>query len=538
MSSNRRRLHSARRRPSPARPFTALALAAGFALLACSGTYAATVIYSYNSSGQLYQAKYDNGTVVTYYYDLNGNRTGAVITPPSLTAPSGLAATSSSPTQINLTWTASSGATGYNIDRCQGSGCTSFAQIGSTTGTSYSNTGLSPSTTYVYEVQAYNSSNSTSPFSNAASAQTQGDTTPPTAPANLTASVSGSAIALTWSASSDNVMVAGYHLERCQGSGCASFAQIASPTGTSYSDSTAAPSVTYQYRVRAFDEVGNNSGYSNTASATLPDTTPPTVPTGLSASAASWSTVNLSWAASTDNVGVAGYRVYRNGSQIGTTGSTSYTDGSTAPSTTYSYTVSAYDAAGNNSAQSVAAGATTPAEPVPAAPTGLTGTPVADNQVNLSWSAASDAGGPGIGGYRVFRNGSQIGTTASTSFSDTGVSAFNSYTYTVQAYDTFGLSSSQSSVLSIYTAYEITDSNGSVIPAAASLYTSSTWTEYPQVNFWAVSQAYGSKSYVVIANTQAYSGQSACQYGTTQMVASGYQRNACVLYASPSAYGH
>ncbi len=394
-------LHRPRHARSRVRSLAVLALAAGFVLLACSATYAATVIYSYNSSGQLYQAKYDNGTVVTYYYDANGNRTGAVVTPPGLIAPTGLAATSTSPTQINLTWTASSGATGYNIDRCQGSGCTSFAQIGMTTGTSYSNTGLSPSTSYVYEVQAYNSSNSTSPFSNAASAQTQADTTPPTAPANLTASASGSAIALTWSASTDNVQVAGYHVERCQGSGCSSFSQIASPAGASYSDSTAAPSVTYQYRVRAFDEVGNNSSYSNTASATLPDTTPPSVPTGLSASAVSWSTVNLSWSASTDNVGVAGYKIYRNGSQIGTAGSTSYTDGSTSPSTSYSYTVSAYDAAGNNSGQSAAAGATTPAQPTPGTPTGLTGTAVADTQVNLSWNAASDSGGgpalPAIG---------------------------------------------------------------------------------------------------------------------------------------------
>src|SRR5438552_2855532 len=94
-----------------------------------------------------------------------------------------------------------------------------------------------------------------------------------------------------------------------------------------------------------------------------PDTTPPSVPTGLTASAVSSSQINLSWAASSDNVGVSGYRVYRGGTQIATTSATSFTNTGLAPSTTYSYTVAAYDAAGNVSAQSSPASATTPAPP-------------------------------------------------------------------------------------------------------------------------------------------------------------------------------
>src|SRR6266540_3268396 len=90
-----------------------------------------------------------------------------------------------------------------------------------------------------------------------------------------------------------------------------------------------------------------------------PDTTPPSVPTGLTASAVSSSQINLSWTASSDNVGVSGYRVYRNGTQIATTSATSFADTSLAASTTYSYTVAAYDAAGNLSAQSSSASATT-----------------------------------------------------------------------------------------------------------------------------------------------------------------------------------
>ncbi|HKR81668.1 MAG TPA: DUF4038 domain-containing protein [Candidatus Saccharimonadales bacterium] len=89
------------------------------------------------------------------------------------------------------------------------------------------------------------------------------------------------------------------------------------------------------------------------------DTTAPSVPANLNANAVSQSQVNLSWSASTDNVGVTGYRVYRGGVALGTTTSTSYQDTGLAAGTSYTYTVRAYDAAGNTSADSTAATATT-----------------------------------------------------------------------------------------------------------------------------------------------------------------------------------
>jgi glucose/arabinose dehydrogenase len=93
------------------------------------------------------------------------------------------------------------------------------------------------------------------------------------------------------------------------------------------------------------------------------DAAAPTTPTGLTATPASSTQVNLSWTASTDNVGVTGYRIYRGGTQIGTSPTPSYQDTGLTPETSYSYTVSAYDAANNTSAQSSAATATTPALP-------------------------------------------------------------------------------------------------------------------------------------------------------------------------------
>ena len=101
------------------------------------------------------------------------------------------------------------------------------------------------------------------------------------------------------------------------------------------------------------------------------ETEPPTVPTNLSATAVSSSQINLAWTASTDNVGVTGYRIFRGGPQTGTSATTTFADTGLAANTQYSYTVLAYDAAGNVSGQSASASATTlPSNPSGPEPTG------------------------------------------------------------------------------------------------------------------------------------------------------------------------
>ena len=92
-----------------------------------------------------------------------------------------------------------------------------------------------------------------------------------------------------------------------------------------------------------------------------PDGTAPSVPQNVAAVAAGATLVNVGWTPSTDNVGVTGYRVFRNGTQVGTPAAPAYQDASVSPSTTYSYTVAAVDAAGNVSAQSDPASVITPA---------------------------------------------------------------------------------------------------------------------------------------------------------------------------------
>jgi uncharacterized protein (TIGR03437 family) len=97
------------------------------------------------------------------------------------------------------------------------------------------------------------------------------DTQAPTTPSALSASAASSTqINLSWTASTDNVGVAGYRVERCQGAGCTSFAQIATPATATFNDTGLTANTSYSYRVRAADGAANLSGYSNSATATTP----------------------------------------------------------------------------------------------------------------------------------------------------------------------------------------------------------------------------------------------------------------------------
>jgi fibronectin type 3 domain-containing protein len=294
-------------------------------------------------------------------------------TPP--TAPTGLTATVVSLAQIDLSWTDSTDAWGvaeYQMQRCAGAGCTTFSAIGTSTATAFSNTGLTVGTTYRYRVRAADAAGNLSAFSSNVTASTPLDTTAPTAPSNLAGTaLSTSSIDLSWTASTDDVGVTGYHLERCAGAACANFAPIASPANATYNDTGLAENTPYQYRVRAVDAAGNPSAYSGTVSVTTlaaTDTTPPSVPTKLRATAPSPTHVNLLWDASTDNVGVTSYRLQRclgtdctNFSLLRTiTTGTSYADKSVSGGQVYRYRVRAVDAAVNLSGFSTITFITTP----------------------------------------------------------------------------------------------------------------------------------------------------------------------------------
>lgn len=250
--------------------------------------------------------------------------------------PANLAANPSSATEIDLTWDPVSdpAVAGYDIYR-------NGALIGTSTDASFSDASLSPNTNYSYTVDAYDSQGNISGRSVAASATTPPDTTPPTVPTGLTATLAGSQADLSWHPSGDNVGVTGYDVYR-------NGAKIASTTGTAYADSGVSQGKTYRYRVDAYDAAGNFSAKTAPQSLSDPDTTPPSAPTNLTLRPGS-KRIALTWTASTDNVRVAGYYIYRNGKVIATVTATRYTDTGLVSGKTYKYHVVAHDAAGNRS---------------------------------------------------------------------------------------------------------------------------------------------------------------------------------------------
>jgi chitodextrinase len=139
------------------------------------------------------------------------------------------------------------------------------------------------------------------------------------------------------------------------------------PKVQAYLNGGAAPSFTYHRFwaqadiAMAFAVYSELFGGGGTTTPPPTDTQAPTAPTALKATASNATTVALTWTASTDNVGVTGYQIFRGGTQVGTSTTTAYTDSGLTASTAYSYTVKATDAAGNVSAASSAVSVTTPA---------------------------------------------------------------------------------------------------------------------------------------------------------------------------------
>ena len=186
-----------------------------------------------------------------------------VPTPPA--APATLAATAASPTQVDLSWAASEGATSYRVER-QAPGQSSFVEIASgVAGMSYRDGTAQPQGTYVYRVRAENGAGR-SPYSPTASATTPAAV--PAAPSGLLATATAPRVVeLEWTAPAG---AKSYRVER-RGPGESTFAQIASGlTTNSYDDATVAPDSTYAYRVRAENTAGV-SPYSEVVSATTPE---------------------------------------------------------------------------------------------------------------------------------------------------------------------------------------------------------------------------------------------------------------------------
>ena len=183
----------------------------------------------------------------------------------------------------------------------------------------------------------------------------------------------------------------------------------------------------------------------------VPDVTAPTAPTGLRVMAND-KTIMLVWQPSTDNVGVMSYSILRNGVAVGSTTDTRWTDTNTElGGVTYRYTVKARDAAGNLSEASNQVEVKTAPAPeagsvAPAAPASLSLISAGETNLSIKWKGVS-----GAVKYQVLRDGIRVGTLAGTQFTDTGLKAATTYSYTVVAENAKGQTSLASAALKVKT---------------------------------------------------------------------------------------
>jgi fibronectin type 3 domain-containing protein len=410
--------------------------------------------------------------VGTYYYkvqarDAVGNSSAPseaaqanVVDQSKPSAPGSVVASSSGPGAVTVTWAASTddvGVTGYSVFRGAAPGFTADASsrvAQDLTTLTYSDSDRPAGTSY-YKVVARDAAGNASNASDPA-AVTVPDYIAPSSPSGLTATVTGASVALGWTASTDDVGVTGYSVYRDSSPGFTpddATNRIADVTDVSYTDSSR-PAGTFYYKVRARDGAGNVSAAPAAAEAIVADSTAPTAPGNVQASSSGPGTVAVTWTASTDNVGVVGYSVYR-GSTAGFDADAShrvaqdltvlsYTDTNVARGDHF-YKVVAKDAANNVSNASDPAAVTVPDTSAPSTPSGLTATVTGDS-VALGWSASTDDAG--VTGYSVFR-GTTSGFTpdpatnriahdlTTLAYTDSGRPA-GTYYYKVQAVDAAG----------------------------------------------------------------------------------------------------
>jgi len=387
------------------------------------------------------------------------------------TQPTNFQALASSPTSVVLSWGAStalpansSATITYNVYRNNNFN----TPVCTTTSFACTNTSLTPNTTYSYTIEAVLGGNASAPVSNVSvttpptpTPTSTTCTTAPSAPTGLqSTAATPTSISLSWQASKTaaNCAIYGYNVSR--NNGTPTFvSQNTSNSGTFFTDTNLTPSTSYTYTVTACEVSYCSSNNPSISVKTAADTTAPSAPSNVIDSVLGPTEVQITWSASTDNVGVTGYNIYRNGSGTpiaSVSGSTtSYLDQSGTPLTQYTYSVSAVDIAGNASAKTLAQPSpvttlktVTAAQP-PTTPTGLKASLVTSNFVALMWNAS--ASGSGVSGYNIYRNGTLVGTSGTAGYVDAQLTPNTQYNYSVKAFNSNGTLSASSNTASVTT---------------------------------------------------------------------------------------
>ena len=347
----------------------------------------------------------------------NGNLTSATLhcAPAAPVVRIGNSATSGKPV---LTWNAVYGATSYRIYRSTSKG-SGYSLLGTTTATSYTNTGAKAGTTYYYRVKACNDAG-LSPYSNIVSGQVKTVTPKPAAPVvKIGNSASSGKPMLTWNAVSGATSYKVYRATSQNGT----YSLLGTVTATSYTNTGAKAGTTYWYKVKAVNSAGE-SAYSNVVSGRA------TVTTLTMGHSSTSGKPQLTWKAVS---GATSYKVYRattkNGaySVINTTKARTYTNTGAALGTTYYYKVEALNAAGKSMGFSAVVDGKV-------APVLAVGYSSVSGKPQLTWKAV-----PGATEYQVYRSTQQnsgyskINTTTATSYVNTGAKANTTYYYKIVA---------------------------------------------------------------------------------------------------------
>ena len=385
----------------------------------------------------------DTGEKATYFWSQYpvSNTDFAPDAPAIPAAPRVTIGNSSDSGKPKLTWAAVDGAAKYEIYRSTQQS-TGYSLLGTTTSTSYVNTGAAVGTTYYYKVRAVNSAG-TSAYSNIVSGRAKAAI--PAAPRVTIGNSSASGKPqLTWAAVDG---AAKYEIYRStqQSTG---FTLLGTTTSTSYVNTGAAVGKTYYYKVRALNVDGAAGAYSSTVSGAAKAVAPaaPTVTMTYSDSGKP----KLTWSAVS---GAASYRVYRSESRgtgyslLGTTTSTSYVNTGAAAGKTYYYRVKAVNSAGTSAYSNIVSGRAKAA--IPAAPRVTIGNSSASGKPQLTWAAVD-----GAAKYEIYRSTQQstgftlLGTTTSTSYVNTGAAVGKTYYYKVRALNVDGAAGAYSSTVS------------------------------------------------------------------------------------------
>ncbi len=256
----------------------------------------------------------------------------------------------------------------------------------------------------------------------------------PSVPANLAATPAETSVSISWTASTDNVEVKGYYI-------FVNGYYEAWVKETNYIIDGLNAGTQCSINIKASDAAGNRSRSASLTVSTT-DETAPSTPTELVA-AASETSASLSWTASTDNVGVAGYAIYLDGDSITTITETAFTAIELEVLTEYTFEVQAFDAVGNKS-EKASLTVSTIDETAPSSPSALA-VVTTDTSAVLSWTASTD--NVSVNGYIIYLNGDSISTTIDTNFTFIDLEDNTEYTFEVEAFDEAGNRSEKAMII-------------------------------------------------------------------------------------------